>query len=339
MADNSATETSAPTHLSIDDAITAILPEPAQPENQEETAGAGPQEIDEVQTSDVEDDVDFDDDDELSEDDTDPDYDEDDDAHEDDDSDEDEETPQTYTVKIDGVEEEVTLDEALAGYQRHGAFTKRMQQLAEDRKSLETEAAFVREERARYSQGLELIQQQLAVSQEPDWDRLRDELDAKEYVIAVQDWNKRQETIHAINAEREVIANRDRAELQAQFQAHLVKEKEKMLDAIPAWRDESRMKSERAAVVEYAKTLGYTPEEIQVASDHRAVKALYDSWLLSKLNKQTNAAKKKVRKAPKMAKAGTPRAKGESQTRRKKALSQRFDKERSVNAAVELLLG
>ena len=105
------------------------------------------------------------------------------------------------------------------------------------------------------------------------------------------------------------------------------------------YHSSTRMKKERAAVVSYAKTLGYTAEEIQVASDHRAVKALYDSWRLSTLNKETDVAKKKVRKAPKMAKAGTPRAKGESQTRRKKQLSQRLNKERSVNAAVDLLLG
>lgn len=151
--------------------------------------------------------------------------------------------------------------------------------------------------------------------------------------------NERKNDLAAVQVEKGEIQKQQAAENQVAFQQHLVTEKQRLLDAIPAWQDETRMKKERAAVVNYAKTLGYTAEEIQVASDHRAVKALYDSWRLSTLNKETDVAKKKVRKAPKMAKAGTPRAKGESQTRRKKQLSQRLNKERSVNAAVDLLLG
>ena len=216
-----------------------------------------------------------------------------------------------------------------------------MQELSEGRKALEAEASVVRQNRDKYAQGLELLSNHLqsVQAQEPDWDRLYDELDAKEYARAVQLHNERKNDLAAVQVERGEIQKQQAAENQVAFQQHLVTEKQRLLDAIPAWQDETRMKKERAAVVNYAKTLGYTAEEIQVASDHRAVKALYDSWRLSTLNKETDGAKKKVRKAPKMAKAGTPRPKGESQTRRKKQLSQRLNKERSVNAAVDLLLG
>lgn len=43
---------------------------------------------------------------------------------------------ETYTVKVDGEEVHVTLDEALAGYQRQSHFTKATQELASERERL-----------------------------------------------------------------------------------------------------------------------------------------------------------------------------------------------------------
>ena len=341
MADNSAAETSAPNNLSINDAIATLLPDPQPAENQEDVTAAEPQEELEAQPSETDEADDFEDEAYEAEADDEAEYDDEEDASDEVDEEDDQEQSELYTVKVDGEEVEITLEEALAGYSRQSAFTKRMQELAEQRKTVEVETAAARQMRDEYAQGLELLSQHLQSmnAQEPDWDRLYEELDAKEYARAVQLHNERKGQMEAVNAQRSQIAMQQQAETQAAFQQHLVKEKEKMLDAIPAWRDQSRMKTERAAVVEYAKSLGYTAEEIQVASDHRAVKALYDSWKLSKLNSQTDVAKKKVRKAPKMAKAGAPRPKGESQSRRRKQLQQRLNSERSVNAAVELLLG
>lgn len=344
MADNSTPETSTPDNLSFNDAVATLLSDPPPAENQSEQEAAEsqedanleaqPSESDDIEAEAETDEVEVDEDDVEYEDDED-------DALDEDDQEDDQEQPETFSVKIDGEVVEVTLEEALAGYQRQGAFTKRMQELAEQRKAVESETQQTRQLRDQYAQGLDLLNNHLQsmTAQEPDWDRLYNELDAKEYARAIQLHNERKQNIESVNAERSMIAKQQQAESQAAFQQHLVSEKERMLDAIPAWRDETTMASERAAVVEYAKSLGYTPEEIQVASDHRAVKALYDSWRLSKLNKQTDAAKKKVRKAPKMAKAGTPRTKGEGQSRRKRQLTNRLNQERSINAAVDLLLG
>jgi hypothetical protein len=44
---------------------------------------------------------------------------------------------ETYTVKVDGETVEVTLKEALAGYQRQADYTRKMQALAEERKEFE----------------------------------------------------------------------------------------------------------------------------------------------------------------------------------------------------------
>jgi hypothetical protein len=342
MADNSTPETSTQDSLSFNDAVTSLL-DPPQAENQEEATAESQEELEAQpsQEEEVEAEIEGEVDETEPDVDDEADFDAEEDALDEDETETDDDEPQLVTAVIDGERVEITVEEAVAGYQRQGAFTKRMQELSEGRKALEAEASVVRQNRDKYAQGLDLLSNHLQSfqGQEPDWDRLYDELDAKEYARTVQLHNERKNEIAAIEVERGEIHRQQAAENQVAFQQHLVSEKERLLDSIPAWRDETRMKKEQAAVVNYAKTLGYTAEEIQVASDHRAVKALYDSWRLSTLNKETDVAKKKVRKAPKMAKAGTPRAKGESQTRRKKQLSQRLNKERSVNAAVDFLIG
>jgi hypothetical protein len=53
---------------------------------------------------------------------------------------EEQEQPQTFTVKVDGKEVAVTLDELQKGYSRTQDYTRKTQQIAEVRKQVEQEA-------------------------------------------------------------------------------------------------------------------------------------------------------------------------------------------------------
>lgn len=46
--------------------------------------------------------------------------------------------PETYIIKVDGVEQEVTLDELLHGYMRQADYSRKTQALAEERRNLQT---------------------------------------------------------------------------------------------------------------------------------------------------------------------------------------------------------
>jgi predicted ribosome quality control (RQC) complex YloA/Tae2 family protein len=61
---------------------------------------------------------------------------------------------QTYTVRVDGEEVEVTIDELLSGYSRTQDYTRKTMALADQRKSLETELEQIRQERAQLTQVL-----------------------------------------------------------------------------------------------------------------------------------------------------------------------------------------
>jgi ABC-type uncharacterized transport system ATPase subunit len=95
------------------------------------------------------------------------------------------ETSPSYTVKVDGEEFEVTLDELRNGYQRQADYTRKAQSLAEQRKAYEANLAAVNQERQQYGQVLENMAQyqnlELAQYQNINWQELK-ENDPMEYM-------------------------------------------------------------------------------------------------------------------------------------------------------------
>jgi hypothetical protein len=328
------------TNLSITDAASLLLQTPP-PEDTSEEPEAQPDEIisEEDQAMPSEDEV------EESEDfDAEPDEED----QTDDDADEgDYEEQDVFTVRVNGEDVDVTLEEALKGYQREADYTRKTQQLAEQRKQLEQEQSEFQAVQAQtaqlrdaYGQTLQQLQQQIqdGLQQEPDWDAAYEQLDAKEYTRLVQDWNARKDSLQKVQIEQARVAKEQAKESEAMMRTHLAQQSELMLEKLPQWRDEKVRLTERDQLITYAKSLGYTDDEIANAADHRAIVALYHSWQLSKLNAAKPEAKKRVRKAPKMAKAGVPRSKNEVAARRRQKLADRHASEGSIASAVDLLL-
>lgn len=252
------------------------------------------------------------------------------------------EQPDIYTVKVDGEEYEVTQDELLNGYQRQQAYTKRSQELAEQRKAFEAEAQQVAQMRDAYAQQLEQLSEQLQQvnDQEPDWNELAKQYSAEELFVYKAQLDKQKEQARQVEAERQAIAQQQAQEQQAQMQQHLAKQREEMLDRIPQWRDEDVRTSEREQIIKYAQqSVGFSPQEIANASDARAIELLYKAWQWDNLQSKKPAAKKKASKAPKMAKAGQPKTKAQVASRQKQKSLKRLNNERSIDAAVNYLMG
>ena len=254
-----------------------------------------------------------------------------------------EETEETlYTVKIDGDEYEVTLDELQSGYQRQKAFTKRSMELAEQRKAFEAEQAQTKQLRDNYAQQLELLAQQIqqTTPQEPDWVTLATEVSAQEFNQIKAGWDAQKAALAQAEQERQRIAQEQQAEQQSAIQQHLATQREEMLNRIPQWQDEATRDEERLEVIKYAQQrTGFSEEEITNASDARAIELLYKAWKWDNLQKKKPEAKKRTRKAPKMAKAGQPKTKAQVASRSRQQAMARLDKEKSIDAALNVLMG
>ena len=320
-------------NLSIADATSLLATPPVEPETVEEEAqqetlfDEETPESDEVEEAEAEEaEVDEAEDDDVTD--------------EEEVEDDDQEQPEMVSVTVDGETFEVTLEEAAKGYQRQAAFTKGMQKNAEDRKALDAARAEVTQQRDAYQQGLQQVLQYLdQTNADPDWDTLRLELPAEEYARRFTDHQRLQERKRQIEVENQRIAKEQQSEQQEMMRQHLSVQADMMFEKIPQWREETVRQSERQQLIEFAKKeYGYTQEEIDAASDHRAIKALYDSWQLSKISDQAKTAKKKVRKAPKMAKSGAPRSKKEVQASTRRKQREQFNQAPSIANAVDYLL-
>lgn len=254
---------------------------------------------------------------------------------------EDEEEP-TYTVRVDGDEYEVTLDELRNGYSRTQFYTKRSQELAAERKAVEQEAAEAKQARESYAQQLEVLKQQIqqTTPQEPDWVALAKEVSAEEYNAYKAQFEQQKNYLAQVEAEQQRVAQEQNAEREKQLQEHLRAQRQEMLNRIPQWQDEEVRDRERLEVVKYAQAqVGFSQEEIENASDARAIELLYKAWKWDNLQKKKPTAKKRTRKAPKMAKAGQPKTKKQVASRSRQEAMGRLNREKTVDAAVQYLMG
>ena len=265
------------------------------------------------------------------------------DAYEADDGEEyEEEPPEVYTVKVDGQDVEVTLEELQNGYSRQQAYTKRSMELAEQRKAFEAEQAETRQIRDAYAQQLDQLAAQIqqTTQQEPDWRALAETMSERDLFLYKAEWDQQKEYQKQVQAEQQRIAAEKSREQEQELRKHLEVQRGEMLSRIPAWQDDDTRETERKEVITYAqRRIGFSEEEIANASDARAIELLYKAWRWDTLQDKAPAAKKRTRKAPKMAKAGRPKTKREVANRSRQEARKRFESAGTVDAAVEYLMG
>lgn len=317
--------------ISVNEAIDQLLPQEEAKANPQEEAVNEPEE--EVQVSETTEQEEV-----LEEDISDEGEEVEDTTDQEDDGEEVEEEVQLYKVKIDGEEAEVTLEEALSGYQRERTFHKRMNEVSQKSKAIEAESAETKRLRDEYAKGLQQLEQALRVP-EPNWEELRRTKTNEEFASIHAEYQIQQNNLAKVQQQQQAIMSQQQAEVQAQYQNHLKTEFDTMLDKIPAWRDEKVREAERSKVISYAKSkMGYTDDEIAQASDHRAIVTLRKAMLYDELMGGKTQAKRKVKTAPKMVKAGSPKTKSEVVSKRNQDMMKRFNNNSTVESAVELLL-
>lgn len=216
---------------------------------------------------------------------------------------EEQDQPQTFTVKLDGKEVAVTLDELQKGYTRTQDYTRKTQQIAEVRKQVEQETQAVRAERGQYAQLLGALQAQLqATEPQVDLDRLYHE-DPIEWVRTKEVMRERQEKSLAIQAEQQRLYQTSQYEQQRAMEQQLHLQKDALLSALPAWKDPKTAKAEKALVIESAKAAGFSEDDLKSVYDHRLVLLLRKAGLYDQMMSKAQGIKP-VTNGPRPAKPG-----------------------------------
>lgn len=255
---------------------------------------------------------------------------------------EDEEAPEAedekgklYTVKIDGKEEQVTLEEALKGYQREAVFTRKSMALAEEKKSFEPERDAVRLERAQYAQLLPVLVQQIKASmdQEPDWERLIDHNPA-EYIRQEKLWTEKKERLSAAQQEQARLNALAEEEYRAQLAETVKQNGAKLAEAMPQWKTPERWNADKAKLLDYGQKVGWSADELNATYDNRAVITLYKAMRYDEI--MAKRPKPTAKTSPKPATAGAVTSKPVKQVSDLSRAKQRLSKTGKVRDAASL---
>ena len=248
-----------------------------------------------------------------------------------------------FAVRVDGEEQEVTLDELLKGYSRQSAFTKKTQDLAEERKQIEAlqtqynqDMQQIQSERQQYAQHLQQIIENSTLDQYAtvDWDRLKSE-DPIAFLEKKEEFREAQEKIARVQQQQQQATARNQAEAQQQWQESLKTEHAALVEKLPEWGDPDKQKPLAGELRSYASSQGFQDSEIESLIDHRSFIVLNKARLYDELQR-SDPKTKKIRNKPRVIRSGKGVGKPEKTTKRT-AMRNRLKESGHVNDAAALL--
>ncbi|NUY33289.1 hypothetical protein F0160_22655 [Paraburkholderia sp. JPY303] len=213
------------------------------------------------------------------------------------------------TAKIDGKETQVPLSDVLKSYQLEGHVNNKSIELSNQRTQFEQERTAAR------TQFQQQIQQNTALGnlamqmltheyQKVDWNGLRANNPAEFAALNAEFQQRHGQIQNYIAAVQQAAQDADRQQQDTMRQA-LSGEQEKLMNAVPEWRNQETFTKDREAMSQYARSLGFQDAELSQIYDHRYMRILHDAARYQALQASKPQALKQVRQAPPMAKPGS----------------------------------
>ena len=228
---------------------------------------------------------------------------------------EEDEEPSSYTVKVDGEQQEVTLEELQASYSRTASWTRKSQALAQERKTFESELQAIAQERSQYGAKLAALDQQLQAQMpaEPTGDD----------PAAWGKYLRQREELGRVQSERADLDGRMQADYRARRDERVVSENAKLVEVFPDWADPAVAGKAKTGLVSFAVGMGFTEEELENTTDHRMVVLLQYAKAYQDLEGAKKTVKKKTKRAPVLKPGQTSKKSAAARSKAKKTSSKR----------------
>lgn len=249
----------------------------------------------------------------------------------------------TYRVKVNGEDIEVTEDELLNGYSRQQDYTRKAQELAESRKSVEAMDNELAAERQQYEQLLPALHQQLQqlTANEPNWDKLYEE-NPTEAIKLERQWKRlqseRQQQLEAVQEEQQRLSTINARRLQEETQRQLAAEQTRLPDLIPAWKDQSVAQKEATEIREFLLGQGFSEPDVDGIQSAQLISLARSAMLYSRGETNVNKAKAARKSGPKTMKPGSRGTQPQRRGAQQKA-QQRLAKSGRVQDAAAVIKG
>ena len=251
-----------------------------------------------------------------------------------------------YAVTIDGEEHQIPLDELLKGYSRQSDYTRKTQQVSEQRKEFDAmkqnmaqEYQQIQAERNQYVQSLQNLMETSMGNVDKfaniDWETMK-ETDPIEYVTKREEFREAQEKVQGMRNEQQMAQQRQASQEQTSRQELLQREHNALVDALPDWGNPDKQKGLAKGIRDYAMGQGFAKEELDSLVDHRSILVLLKAKQYDQLQK-ADVKSKKLKNKPRVIRAGTGRDKDADSKSKRTAKMKRLRSSGHVDDAASIL--
>ena len=244
--------------------------------------------------------------------------------------------PNTYSIKVDGENVEVTLDDLKRDYSGQQYIQKGMKQAAEARKQAEEAYNGLNQQREQLNQLMQQVNQQGVMTQPIPPAKELLQSDPLGYIEADATYR---EDMGKFQAQQQQLDQQNQAMQQAQGQAkqvHLQEQMSELQRAIPEFGDAKKAPKMKEKLVKQGIAAGYSAEEIGGIVDHRAMLVLHKAMLYDQMLEGNGDVQAKLKKARPLMKAGAKKQPDSMAKKRSKQMSQ-LKKSGSIHDAAALL--
>lgn len=243
-----------------------------------------------------------------------------------------------YTVKVDGEEREVTLDDLKQSFSGQAYIQKGMKEASEAKKEAEGVYQALLNERQQLSYLLQQAQTgQLASAPVPPSRELFNNdpigyMDAKlSYDEAMQNYQNQQYQIQQVTESQQ-------QQMQIAQQHYLQGEMQQLAKVIPEFGDAKTASKLKEDLVQFGSKLGYSEAELSEVMDHRAILVLQKAMKYDQLVEGKSKATQKASNARPMVKPGTKKTGRTGAAKQRQNAQARMKKTGSIDDVAKFLL-
>lgn len=247
------------------------------------------------------------------------------------------EEPDVYTVSVDGVEQQVTLDDLKQGYSGQKYIQQKMSENAAVKKQLQEARETISAEREKIAKFYENLREGVPTPPVPPSKEVFDE-DPIGFMEQKLQYEEDMKGYESKMRELEQMATAQQEEQKKAFARHVQEESLKLQQIVPDFADrEKATKIMSNLAVGGEKAYGFSQSDVMGITDHRAILVLRDALAYRKIQAGKKKAQKKVKNSRPVVKPGTKRS--EKQGGRKARQNKRSQLRQSgnINDAVDLI--
>jgi hypothetical protein len=251
---------------------------------------------------------------------------------------ENEDSKELFTVKVDGQEQEVTLDDLKRSFSGQAYIQKGMQETAQQKKQSDEMYQALLNEREQVLKMFNEVQsgQSISAPKPPNQELLKRNpvgymREKAQYDNDVVKYNEQQQNLQKIKEQQDYLYSQSRSQRLSES-AEILKQK------VPDFGVPEKAEKLTKDMMEYATYRGYSPQDIDNILEARDVLTLLDATKWRKLQKSRSKADKKVQNARPMVKAGAKKSSQTGSLKQKEQAVSRMKKTGSIDDVANFLI-